>query len=91
MIVKAEYNYYNIAINEVSSTIKSIQCENIDKDGFIDKNMMRAICHTEYDLKNKTKNLIWSDYYLIHRGKEGTTSNGRYKMKSKQIDCYNRR
>ena len=79
MIVKAEYIYYNISINEVTSIIESLQCKHIDKYGFNDEYMMSVICHTEYDLKNKTKNLIWIKYYLIHRGNKEITSNGRYK------------
>ena len=38
------------------------------------------ICHTEYDLKNQPKKIIWSDNYIIRRGKNEITSNGRYKM-----------
>ena len=76
MIVKAEFIYYNISINEVTSIIENIQCKQIDKYGFNEKYMMSVICLTEYDLK-KTKNLIWSDYYIIHRGNKEITSNGR--------------
>ena len=80
MIVIAEFIYYNLTINEVTSTIENIQREHIDKYGFNDKYKVSLICHTEYDLKIKTKTIIWSDYYLIHRGNEEITSNGKYKM-----------
>ena len=80
MIVIAEYIYYNLSINEVTSTIENIQREHIDKNGFNDKYKKNVICHTEYDLKKKTKKIVWNDYYLILRGNKEITSNGKYKM-----------
>ena len=80
MIVFVEYINYKLSINEVTSTMENIQRKHIDKYGFIDKYNVSVICHTEYDLKNKTKKIIWSDYYLIRRGNKEMTSNGRYKI-----------
>ena len=79
MKVFAESIYYNLSINEVTSTVEDPQRKHIDKYGFKDNYMMSVICHTEYDLKNKTKSIIWRDYYIIHRGNKEITSNGGYK------------
>ena len=49
MVVKAEFIYYNITINEVTSIIENIQCKQIDKKGFNENYMTSVICHTEYD------------------------------------------
>ena len=65
MIVNAEYIYYNLLINEVTSTIENVQREHIDNYGFNDNYKVNVICHTEYDVKNKTKRLIWCVYYVI--------------------------
>ena len=72
--------YYDLSINEVNNTIANIQREHTDKYGFNDKYKVNVICHTDYDLKNKTKKIIWSGYYLIRRGNKEIASNGRYKM-----------
>ena len=53
MIVNVEYIFYNLSINEVTSTIENIQRKLINKYGFNDKYMMSVIYHTEYDLKKK--------------------------------------
>ena len=62
MIGNAEFNYYNLSINEGTSTIENIQRKYIVRFGFNDKYKVSVICHTEYELKNKTKKIIWSDY-----------------------------
>ena len=82
MIVNAEYIFYNLSINEVTSTIENIQREQFNKYeyGFNDKYTVTVICHTEYDLKSKTKPIIWRDYYLLCRGIKEITSTGRCKM-----------
>ena len=58
MIVIAEFICYNLSIIEITSTIENNQREHINKNGFIDEYKVSMICHTEYDLKNKTKIII---------------------------------
>ena len=62
MIVIAEFIFYSLSINEVTSTIKNPQRK------FNDNYRMSVICRTENDLKNITEKVIWSDYYLVRRG-----------------------
>ena len=83
MIVISEYQFKNLSIHEVTSTIEIIQHKHIDKYGFNDSYKVNVICHTEYvdGLKNKTKNVIFMDYYLICRAKsKDIASHGRYRM-----------
>ena len=49
MIVKGEYIYYNLSINEVTSRVENIQREHNNKYGFNGKYMVTVICHAEYD------------------------------------------
>ena len=79
MIVNAKYIFYNLSINEVTSTIENIQREQFNKYGFNDKYTVTVICHTEYDLKSERKPIIWRDYYLLCPGIREITSTGRCK------------
>ena len=80
MIVIEEYSYYNLSSKEVTITIENIQRGHIDKYGFSDKYKVSVICLTEYDLKNKTEKILWSDYYPFCRGNTEIKSKGRQNM-----------